>query len=33
MIDSIIYELANVGLTLLFIVLAGVIISWVGNRL
>ena len=33
MVDSIIYELANVGLTLLFIVLAGVIISWVGNRL
>ena len=33
MIDSIIYELANVGLTLLFIVLAGVVITWVGNRL
>ena len=33
MVDSIIYELANVGLTLLFIVLAGVIISWVGDKL
>ena len=33
MVDSIIYELANVGLTLLFIVIAGVVISWVGNKL
>ena len=33
MVDSIIYELANVGLTLLFIVLAGVIISWIGNKI
>ena len=33
MVDGIIYELANVGLTLLFIVLAGVVITWVGNRL
>ena len=33
MVDTIIYELANVGLTLLFIVLEGVVISWVGNKL
>ena len=33
MVDTIIYELANVGLTLLFIVIVGVVISWVGNKL
>ena len=33
MVDNIIYEIANVGLTLLFIVLAAVIINWVGNKL
>ena len=33
MVDTIIYELANVGLTLLFIVIAGVVISWVGYKL
>ena len=31
--DSIIYEIANVGLTLLFLVIALVIINWVGDKL
>ena len=31
--DSIIYELANVGLTILLIVVLAWIITWVGERL
>ena len=33
MVDTIIYELANVGLTLLFVVIAGVVIHWVGSKI
>ena len=33
MVDSIIYELANVGLTLFFIVILAVITIWVGDKL
>ena len=31
--DSIIYELANVGLTILFIVLVLVIFNWLGDKI
>ena len=31
--DMIISEIANVGLTLLFVVLAAVVISWVGGKI
>ena len=31
--DTIIQEIANVGLTILFIVLAAYVITWVGERL
>ena len=33
MVDSIIYELANVGLTLLCVGVLAVVTIWVGNRL
>ena len=33
MVDSIIYELANVGLTLLFVVLAIVVINFVKDKI
>ena len=33
MVDSIIYELANVGLTLLFIGLALVVITWLRDKI
>ena len=31
--DIIISEIANVGLTILFVVIAGVVISWVGGKI
>ena len=31
--DMIISEIANVGLTILFVVIAGVVISWVGGKI
>ncbi len=31
--DMIISEIANVGLTILFVVVAGVVISWVGGKI
>ncbi len=31
--DMIISEIANVGLTILFVVAAGVVISWVGGKI
>ena len=31
--DMIINEIANVGLTILFVVIAGVVISWVGGKI
>ena len=31
--DIIISEIANVGLTILFVVVAGVVISWVGGKI
>ena len=31
--DNIIYEIANVGLTLLVVVIACVVITWVGDKL
>ena len=33
MVDSIVYELANVGLTLLFVVLAVVVINFVKDKI
>ena len=33
MVDTIIYELANVGLTLLFVLIVGVVIHWVGSKI
>ena len=33
MVDSIIYEIANVGLTLLFIVLALVVINYISDKI
>ena len=33
MVDTIIYELANVGLTLLFIGLVLVIFNWLGDKI
>ena len=33
MVDSIVYELANVGLTLLFVVLAIVVINFVKDKI
>ncbi len=29
--DSIIYEIANVGLTILFVIIACIVINWVGG--
>ena len=31
--DMIISEIANVGLTILFVVIAGVVITWVGDKI
>ena len=33
MVDSIIYELANVGLTLLFIVLTLMVMTWLKDKI
>ena len=33
MVDSIVYEIANIGLTLLFVVMAGVIITWLKDKI
>ncbi len=33
MIDTMIYEIANVGLTIFFVVLLAIIVNWVGNKI